>query len=320
MPRSIRELTNALLGLLFVGLSFVPGDTAFAGPERDDERGKCLLWKVESGAAIVYLLGSVHVAKASMYPLDATIERAFRSSDKLVVEVNILKLDPLRLGRLMIEKGMYPPGESLENSISKETLGKLEAVLKEAGLTMAAVSAQRPWLASMRLTMRNLQKLGYSQELGIDRHFLIQATDAKKEILELETAERQIDMLAEWPKGLQDIFLLSTLEEFSQTGDLMAKMVEDWEKGDAKALDQLVRKAASDNPKLEPIMKKLFDDRNVKMLSKIEKYLKSDRSHFVVVGAGHMVGEKGLVQLLRDKGLKVEQMAKSGARVPATAK
>ncbi len=100
----------------------------------------------------------------------------------------------------------------------------------------------------------------------------------------------------------------------------MAKMVEDWEKGDAKALDQLVRKAARDNPKLEPIMKKLFDDRNVKMLSKIEKYLQSNQSHFVVVGAGHMVGEKGLVQLLRDKGLKVEQMAKSGARIPATAK
>ncbi len=320
MPRSIRELTNALLGLLFVGLSFVPGDTAFAGPEQDDERGKCLLWKVESGSATVYLLGSVHVADASLYPLDATIERAFRNSDKLVVEINILKVDPQRMGQLILQKGMYPPGETLEKSISKETLKQLEAVLKEAGLPMATVSRQRPWLVSMMLTMQNVQKLGYSQELGIDKHFLVKATDAKKEILELETAEGQISMLAGWPKDLQDLFLLSTLEEYSQTGDLMATMVEDWEKGDAKALDQLVRKTASDNPKLAPIMKRLFDDRNVKMLSKIEKCLKSDHTFFVVAGAGHMVGKKGLVQLLRDKGLKVEQMAKSGARVPAAVK
>ncbi len=320
MPRSIRELTNPLLGFLLVGLPFFPGDPAFAGQEKSGERGKCLLWKVESGSATVYLLGSVHVANASMYPLDATIERAFANSDKLVVEINILKVDPQRMGQLIFQKGMYPPGESLEKSISKETLGKLKAVLKEAGLTMAAVSAQRPWLASMRLTMRNLQKLGYSQELGIDRHFLIEAMATKKEILELETAEGQINMLAEWPKDLQDLFLLSTLKEYSQTGDLMATMVQNWKKGDAKGLDQLVRKTALDNPKLEPVMKKLFDDRNVKMISKIEKYLKSDHTFFVVAGAGHMVGKKGLVQLLRDEGLKVEQMAKSGARVPATAK
>ena len=320
MPRSIRKLTSAFLGLLFVGLPFFPGDSAFAGQEKDDERGKCLLWKVESGSATVYLLGSVHVADASMYPLDATIERAFRKSDKLVVEINILKIDPLRMGQLITQKGMYPPGESLEKSISKETLGKLKAVLKKAGIPMAAVSGRRPWLISMMLTMQNVQKLGYSQELGIDKHFLVKATDAKKEILELETAEGQIGMLAGWPKALQDLFLLSTLNEFPQTGALMATMIQNWKKGDAKGLDQLVRKTALDNPKLEPVMKKLFDDRNVKMISKIEKYLKSDRTFFVVAGAGHMVGEKGLVQLLRDKGLEVEQMAKSGGRVPAAVK
>jgi hypothetical protein len=62
------------------------------------------------------------------------------------------------------------------------------------------------------------------------------------------------------------------------------------------------------DPSLAPIVRKLFDERNVKMLSKIEGYLNSNGSYFVIVGAGHLVGTRGSLELLKSKGYTVEQL------------
>jgi len=59
---------------------------------------------------------------------------------------------------------------------------------------------------------------------------------------------------------------------------------------------------------LAPIVVKLFDERNMRMTSKIEGYLNSSGSYFVIVGAGHLVGKRGIVELLKNKGYGVEQL------------
>ena len=61
-------------------------------------------------------------------------------------------------------------------------------------------------------------------------------------------------------------------------------------------------------PELLPFYEQMFYDRNIKMSQKIEGFLKSDKVHFVVVGAGHMVGDKGIVSLLKNaKKYKIKQ-------------
>ncbi len=100
----------------------------------------------------------------------------------------------------------------------------------------------------------------------------------------------------------------------------MEELLEAWNVGDAKRLDGLIRKTVRENPKLRPVMKALFDDRNAKMFEKIEKYLNADKTFFVVVGAGHVVGRTGIVRLLRDKGLTVKQIRKRQAAVGAGAR
>jgi uncharacterized protein YbaP (TraB family) len=84
-------------------------------------------------------------------------------------------------------------------------------------------------------------------------------------------------------------------------------MVRAWTSGDAQAMESALSDAVPPDPSLAPIVKKLFDERNVKMLSKIEGYLNSNGSYFVIVGAGHLVGERGLVELLKSRGYVVEQ-------------
>ena len=164
MPRSTREVITTrafiLIGLfLLAGASTLPGQTNAVRPE------KCFLWRIDSGATTLYLLGSVHIADDALYPLDPAIEKAFADSGRLVVEVNMLNLDVEAIGQLYIKKGMYGPGETLEKSLSKETLKKLEEFLSRQGLTMDMVNRQRPWLVSMRVSLeeihRRLEGRGY---------------------------------------------------------------------------------------------------------------------------------------------------------------
>jgi len=68
---------------------------------------RALFWQVQSDSATVYLLGSIHYADESFYPLRPEIERAFFNSDHLVVEINIDETKALRYRELIREKGSY---------------------------------------------------------------------------------------------------------------------------------------------------------------------------------------------------------------------
>jgi hypothetical protein len=56
------------------------------------------------------------------------------------------------------------------------------------------------------------------------------------------------------------------------------------------------------------LTKKLLDDRNVAMATQLDEYLKGKEPIFVVVGAAHIIGDKGIAKMLRDKGYKVDQV------------
>jgi uncharacterized protein YbaP (TraB family) len=88
----------------------------------------------------------------------------------------------------------------------------------------------------------------------------------------------------------------------------VGSMVRAWTSGDAQTLESILADAMPPDASLAPILKKLFDERNDKMTSKIEGYLKSNGTYFVIVGAGHLVGKKGIVELLKSKGYGVEQL------------
>jgi uncharacterized protein YbaP (TraB family) len=67
-------------------------------------------------------------------------------------------------------------------------------------------------------------------------------------------------------------------------------------------------KSIKEDKKLIPIYEKLVIERNRKMVSKIEEYLKEKETFFVIVGAGHLVGNQGIIELLKGKGFLLEQL------------
>ena len=79
--------------------------------------GKTFLWKAQSGASTVYILGSIHLLKKESYPLSPKIETAFDRSDTLVVEANVQDQSKMNTQAIM-EKGFYPPNDSITAHVS----------------------------------------------------------------------------------------------------------------------------------------------------------------------------------------------------------
>lgn len=301
-----------------LGAAFLVGRPAGGQEGTKKEPERCFLWKVSSKTTTVYLLGSMHVAKPDLFPLPQEIEDAFAKSKKLVVEVNTEGLDQAKILKLTFQKGMYPASETLSKNLSKKTLDLLEQYCAtKKGLKIANLDPMRPWLVTMLLMMKEIKAAGFSDE-GIDKHFLKKAKAQKKPIMQLETAEAQLELFSEMAPDLQDKMLAKTLTEAGEMKNLMEKMIAAWKAGDAKAMNEtILLDTVKRHPESKGVMVKMFDERNVKMVDKIEVLLQGKETCFVVVGAGHLVGDKGLVKLLEAKKYPVEQATRASAKKKA---
>jgi len=86
------------------------------------------------------------------------------------------------------------------------------------------------------------------------------------------------------------------------------RLFEFWEKGDAEGMEELLFEDIGQEPALEPYYEVFLDQRNYNMMAEIEEYLADEYTYFIVVGAAHLVGEEGLLNLLEEAGYEVEQL------------
>jgi hypothetical protein len=118
----------------------------------------------------------------------------------------------------------------------------------------------------------------------------------------LETAVEQLSILASMSPEEQRRFLEATLDE-ADTVQQLRTITEAWRSGDLPRLEELLRQGAAESP---GFFRRLVVERNLRWLPQIEKMLADPADDYLVVtGAAHMLGEEGLVELLRRKGYKV---------------
>lgn len=269
--------------------------------------GKSFIWEIETQAGKSYVLGSVHMLKKEHYPLKPAIEAAFINTDALAVEANLSQDKMMEVAALALKKGTYTGEETLKDNISEKTYNLTKKRLKEKGMNIENFEKFKPWMLAITLTSFEIMKMGFDPNYGIDKHFLDRAS-GKKEILELEGALFQVNMLDGFSKKDAENFLFSTLQETENYKEELDGMIAAWENGDAAGLEKLVKKDIQDYPELKAINKKMLDDRNDKMVEKIVSYFKENKTYLIIVGAAHLVGEKGLVKQLQDKGYSLKQL------------
>ena len=265
------------------------------------------LWRVSHGESTVYLLGSIHAFKPSFYPLPAAMDSAFKAADRVVFEVDLQRVNDAAITTLVRDKGLYPPTQHLEDELSAITLKRLRdylfsragSVPSPSSLSLADVQQMRPWYLSLVLGMQALQDAGYNPELGIDQHYFDRASQLNKPTGALETAEAQILLLAmDSPEG-QDLSLRSTLTTADSLEAQLEQLIDVWHRGDVDAMLTLSLEAEGDDPLLDQQFKRLINDRNRQMVTHIQGYLERTETTLVIVGALHLGGERGLLNMLQ---------------------
>lgn len=288
------RLCSGLLILLFSTVVAAAQDRAF-------------FWKVSSEQADIYLLGSIHFANESFYPLRSIITEHFDKAERLAVEVVLADIDPGEYVSLVTRYGTYPQDTSLRSHIAPHTYQRLRDSLKRYGMPESSMDQIRPGMIIMQLASMMMLRNGYTPQMGIDMTLMQRAMATGKPIEALETIEQQIRLIAGLPH--HDLLLDETLDQLDDADDMIWQMEQAWKSGNDEAmLELMISDPESKNEDYKDINEVLLYGRNRGMLDKIETYLSGDRSIFVIVGAAHLLGEQGLIEMLEDAGYDVARL------------
>ena len=268
-------------------------------------RDRHVLWTVAGKHNTVYLLGSIHVLRASDGGLPAVADAAYADAEHLVMEIDMddALAQPEALAGTMQRTALLPPGQTLR-SVLGEDYPKVQKHAADAGLDLAMVDGYAPWFVAITMMAIELAKRGFSPELGIEQTLTARATADHKPIVGLETPEQQFAVLGSLPLAQQKHFLLMTLEEVDQVDAELNDLLAAWKSGDTQKLASLLSKEFDEFPEL---YRPLTEDRNRAWLPRIEDMLDDDDDYLVVVGALHLVGHNSVVELLQQAGYKVTQ-------------
>jgi uncharacterized protein YbaP (TraB family) len=292
--------------VLIVLLAFLGVAQAQQAAPAQPKPRRFLMWKAASPSATVYLVGSIHVGDSSMYPLPKEVESAFAAAKVLAVEINVKNADQSKMMGLVQKYGMYADDDSLTKHLSKETQAALDDYCARHNVPRMGMEKLKPWVMAVTIIAMAWQQAGEDPSQGIDMHFLDESKPPQR-IDELETMESQLSIFAEATEQEQQSMLASALKQGDKMKDLIKRMEAAYISGDPDALQKIM--AEQDDVGSKSLEKKLLDDRNVVMAGKMEEYLKGKDPVFAVVGAAHIIGDKGIAKQLRDRGYKVEQVA-----------
>jgi uncharacterized protein len=277
-----------------------------SGKAAAEPRDRGLFYEVRAGAAVAYLLGSIHVGSADLYPMRPEIESAFDRADTTVVEITLDAQSTERMKAELVRAMTYPAGDSLQAHLSTATQSALQEFLTQSGLPEQMFTRLRPWAAAVLVTTLELQKADYSAENGMDVYFQRRAAQSGKPVVALETAQEQLELLTRIDEPTQDLMLRESLQDRETLGETLSGALVAWKKGDADGLARaLLEPMRTDE--YQALFDSIFLQRNRRMCEAVKGYLSKGGTHFVVVGSGHLVGQGGVVDLLSHAGYTVQQ-------------
>ena len=283
-------------GFLFAFVGLLGSLTAFA---------EAPVWAIRGAHNTVYLAGSVHLLRSKDATLPAAFEQAYKNAAALVMEIDLDDLDPAAAQSWMLEHGMIGDEKTLGDIIGKQRFQRVEQEGNRLGLPVEALQQLEPWLVAMTLAQLQYMKLGFDPEQGVEKQLERKAQADHKEITGLETLEEQLGLLANMPADDQAKFLDLTLEEMHETEGETDALLSAWRTGNAQKLASML----SDEYRVAPVLyRTLVADRNKRWMPQLEKLLKSDKDYLVVVGALHLVGTGGLLELTKARGYNAKQL------------
>jgi uncharacterized protein YbaP (TraB family) len=265
---------------------------------------KTLLWRVSNDKHSIYLLGSIHYLKKENFPLHKAILDAFDASKRLVLEIDLNRISPDTAQRVTLEKAIYRDGQTLRQNVSEETYQLAEQHAAKLGIDMRIMAPMKPWFVALTLVAIKFQQIGLEPSLGVDHYLAERAKARRKATSGLETLEFQVGLLDQLSKSDQESLLRETVGEMELLVTNINQIVQSWLNGDSDSLEVLLLGSMKGYPELH---EKIIVERNRRWVPQIEKILAQNGDAIVVVGAAHLIGKDGVIEMLRARGYRVEQ-------------
>ena len=264
-----------------------------------------LLWKATKGTRVVWLYGTIHVAKlAWIYP-GPKVLRAMRASDVVALELDLT--DPGMLGRLrraLLRRADSPP-------LAPALQARLTAQIEAACMAPEALAPLRAEMQAVTVEVMQGRRFGLYPNYGVDEAIADVAGKLHKPIRALETPEMQAGLLVSDDPAETAGTVSAVLDELEggKSPQMLQRLAGDWQRGDLADLDAYASWCDCLNtPQERADFVKLVDERNPLMADKIVKWHAEGKSLFVAVGTLHMVGSAGLPELLKARGFQVERV------------
>ncbi len=273
-----------------------------------------LLWKV-SGNGLgrpSYIMGTYHFAPASMIDKIPGMEQAFEGCDVVVGEIDKEEMMSQNVQMKMGMAMMAPPDSTLDKMFSPEDYAIVEKVFDKyfgaMGVKLSQMNMLKPSAISVQMQAMQAVKYfpNFDQNNLIDMAVQTRANEMGRPSIGLETIEEQTNLLFNTPLDEQAAGLLDACKKDDLFMVMSSALVEAYMAQDLEKIQSIMT-----NPELggddAEAMDALIYDRNRSWVVKLVKMM-PERTCLVCVGAGHLPGEQGLLQLLRDRGYTVEPM------------
>jgi uncharacterized protein len=263
------------------------------------------VWAIHGEHNTVYLAGSIHLLKAADATLPAAFERAYTGSRTLVMELDLGATNQLEAAGWMMEHGVLPEGSSLRKVIGETRYRRVSAEATRLGLPIESLDQLSPWVLGLQLLEMQYMQLGFDPQEGVEQQLERRAQSDGKHTAGLETVSEQLGVFETLSQEDQARFLDMVVTEMHDVESETQSVVVAWRAGDAAKLAALLGDEYKSFPAL---YRSLVTDRNRRWVPQIEKLLKDKDNYFVVVGALHLVGDGGLLELMRRDGFRPEAL------------
>lgn len=278
--------------------------------------GNGRLWKIEkAGISTSYLFGTMHLTDPRVIDLTLEAKSAFDSVGTIVIESTEV-LDPNVAAKALQSRPdllMFTDGKSLTTYLDPAQAEKLEKGLKARGIAFASVNKMKPWLVAGMVSLPACEALRKKSGASfLDIKLAKDAEANSKTVLGLETMAEQLDAMASLPMELHVNGLLDSLALGDKLDDVMETMIVLYTEGNIGMIVPFLKTVSgtttnsSSYGQLEEAMisarNKTMRDRGLPILEK--------GSAFIAVGALHLPGEQGLIELLRMQGFTVSALGR----------
>jgi uncharacterized protein YbaP (TraB family) len=258
-----------------------------------------VLWSVQGPSGQQnWLVGTVHSEDPRLLEFPKVLLDSLAAADRLALE-----LVPDATMLAVLNEAMRYPEPQLDRVLSSNLYSDLVEILdSHYGMGEPAVNGLRPWAAAMMISVPPPQT-GLFMDLALS----IRAGGLGLDVVSLERVEEQLAFLAGMPEEMQISMLEQAIADFPRQDEMFEELISVYLSGD---LEQLMRVAEAQMEGLEPALRDHFErvgmiERNHTMVERSLPWLE-EGGLVIAVGALHLPGDEGLIELLRAEGMTVE--------------